>query len=208
MAIRGEMRRLSDFLPDILIEAQGCDELTAKASLRRVVEELCDIGFGSLKETREIDEGDVTEDDRWVRVSLCVEQVLRIHRVEVKSGCWRNVKDYLFEDGAVFIPVRYFPSDMDENPTHVCVSYDGIPGVDDEFQDSERLTRWRRLIISKVLCDLFSMEGQPWANGSRYQIYLERAQKLQESFVLTDWMQGGAIRTGSAAVGPEENVFC
>lgn len=208
MATRGAMRRLSDFLPDILIEAQGCDEVTAKASLRRVVEELCDIGFGAQKMVREVDEGDVTEDERWVRVALDCERVLRVHRVEVKSGAWREVRDWTLEDGEVFIPVRYFPSELDENLTQVRVSFDSVPGVDEEFEDTERLTRWRRLIIAKVLCDLFSMTGQPWANPTRYQVYVERADRLQESFVLTDWMQDGAVRGMSAAVGASENVFC
>ena len=201
---RVAVRRYSDLLPDVLIEAQGCDEITALAALRRSVETLsqsygfCEADIFPVVTAESIKAGDD------VRIGFPEESVLAVESVTTSMG--QPLERWTLADGILTLSTKELPSGRD---VALCVHYSIMPSVDGEFPNPARFTKWRNLIVARALEDLFAMPKQPWADTTRFQLYRERASKWLEDFLITEHHFHGDARSRSAAqVTPAYNVFC
>ena len=208
---RHTIRKLADLLPEVLIEAQGCDEITARAALTRAYEGLC-VEYGFCEETMwlTVHKEDLAEDG-CVHLSLDRQNVLQITEVSRKGANHTFLPiPFTYDGREVVIPHLHLPSDLERNGHGVGlrVKVQMMPDVDEDLKDVAMVTKWRNLIVAKTLEDLFSMEGQRWTSAARYQLYAAKAEKLVESFLITERHFGGVAQSRCAAASPAFNVFC
>ena len=207
---RHTIRKLTDLLPEILIEAQGCDEITAEAALRRAYEGLCmEYGFGEQTMWLTIHESDRDEEGD-VRISLDNQNLLQVMSVCRKSRFDFEPVAFLYDGRELVIPRGALPFTIDKNGHGVGlrVTATFMPDVDEELRDAARVTKWRQLVVAKTLEDLFSMEGQRWTSAARYQVYASKADKMLETYLITERYYGNVAQSRSAASSPMFNVFC
>jgi hypothetical protein len=215
MAIKNKKRhtitKLSDLLPEILIEAQGCDEVTALAALRRAYEGLC-VSYGFDEQDLWVTLGEKDRDeDGSVSLELDSQEILQVESVSRKSE-YGTIREMPFSyDGDVLrIEARDLPDQLETNGHRLGIKITAtfMPNVDDEFRNTATVTKWRLLIVAKTLEDLFSMEGQRWTSAARYQVYANRADKLLEDYLIYDKYYQGKHEAKSSASSPSMNIFC
>lgn len=210
MKRRSTLHSISDLLPEVLIEAQGCDEITAKAALRRAVETLCqNHSFGEQDLWFSVDKDDVT-DENEVILPIDESIVSRINSVSYKGSRHQYVEISAFwENGRLYIPSNSLPIDTSRNghKIGVKVNVDAMPDVDADIEDFERFTKWRHLIVDVALEDLLSMEGKPWANNTRYQFYARRALHSIEEFLLNENYSRGKVGERFAGPNPACSIW-
>ena len=182
--------KLQDLLPDVLIEAQRCDDITAKKALERTAEELAyEHNFFTGKLRRKYDQ-DTDEVYRgMIRAKVFPVDALSILDVlecEV-DGRARGVSVER-EPGRVLV---YCPRWKDAGEVEMVISY--LPPMDEDVLDPEVLTVGRRVLVAGALADLFAMSNQPWANPERSQLWRSR---FWES--LASW-KSREFRCGSGA---------
>lgn len=163
--------KLKDLLPDVLIEAQRCDEITAKKALERTAEELAyEHNFFTGKLRRKYDEDTDEEYHGMLRAKVFPVDELSILDVlacEV-DGRERGVRVER-EPGRVLV---YCPRWKDAGEVEMLISY--LPPMDEDVLDPEVLTVGRRVLVAGALADLFAMTNQPWANPERSQLWRSR----------------------------------
>lgn len=163
--------KLKDLLPDVLIEAQRCDEITAKKALERTAEELAyEHNFFTGKLRRKYDEDTDEEYHGMLRAKVFPVDELSILDVlacEV-DGRERGVRVER-EPGRVLV---YCPRWKDAGEVEMLISY--LPPMDEDVLDPEVLTVGRRVLVAGALADLFAMSNQPWANPERSQLWRSR----------------------------------
>lgn len=203
------VRKLEDLLPEVLIEAQGCDEITALAALRRAVETLCQShGFGEVTLPATIREEDIAARRPCV-VSLGDMNLLRVLSVtQFVPGRKPEASDAWFvQDGRVFIGTSYLPTGKGDIKLRIKAEF--MPDVDGRVPDAGRFTKWRHLVVAQALADLFAMPKQPWYDATRYLLYADRADRYLEDYLVTEHHYKGDARSPSAA--PKDtsgNIFC
>lgn len=213
MKQRRTLRRLRDLLPEILIEAQRCDEITAEAALRRTYEELCTQHlFGEHEVHIPIAETDLQGNGEAV-FPLCRCEVLQVlHARVVDDSGYKSYPEYRYDKrgGQLIFKNEDLPSkdNLKNGNFELVVVIDAIPAVDDDITDFEKFTKWRSLIVAKTLEDLFAMDGQPWANPTRYQIWASRASRYLEDYLIKEVHLEGDARSRTAAVPISQNIFC
>lgn len=163
--------KLKDLLPDVLIEAQRCDEITAKKALERTAEELAyEHNFFTGKLRRKYNEDTDEEYHGMLRAKVFPVDELSILDVlacEV-DGRERGVRVER-EPGRVLV---YCPRWKDAGEVEMLISY--LPPMDEDVLDPEVLTVGRRVLVAGALADLFAMTNQPWANPERSQLWRSR----------------------------------
>lgn len=163
--------KLKDLLPDVLIEAQRCDEITAKKALERTAEELAyEHNFFTGKLRRKYNEDTDEEYHGMLRAKVFPVDELSILDVlacEV-DGRERGVRVER-EPGRVLV---YCPRWKDSGEVEMLISY--LPPMDEDVLDPEVLTVGRRVLVAGALADLFAMTNQPWANPERSQLWRSR----------------------------------
>lgn len=209
MKRRDALHSLSDLLPEILIEAQGCDEITAKAALRRSVETLCqNHSFGAVDMWFQIDKEDVNDENEVV-LPIDESIVIRINGVYYKGPHHKyiEVSEAFWENGRLYIPSVCLPINSTRNGHRVGVKVemDIMPDVDADIENIDRFTKWRNLIIDTTLEDLLSMDGKPWANGARYQVFAKRAATSLEEFLINEKYSHGKV--GERTVAPSCSIW-
>ena len=208
---RGAVNELRDLLPEVLIEAQGCDEITALSALRRTVETLCQShGFGEESIATSVSREDV-QAGKVVRVSLPYSTLLRVVSVDEvdADGGRRPLRKWRVERDFVAVPTRELATPPEGERATVVVRAEFMPDVDAPVMDVERFTKWRHLVVAWALKDLFAMPRQPWADTTRYALYAERADRFLEDFLITEQHFGNDARSRSAAPATAcMNVFC
>lgn len=183
--------KLQDLLPDVLIEAQRCDEITARKALERTAEELAyEHNFFQATIRRKYDAD--TEEKYYGMMRAKIFPVDEMSVLDVLScevdGRTRGVRAER-EPGRILVFCPRWKSDGGE--VEMRVSY--LPLMDEETLDPEALTPGRRVIVSGALSDLFSMGNQPWASAERAALWRSR---FFES--LASW-KSRAFRGGSGA---------
>lgn len=208
---RGAVHELRDLLPEVLIEAQGCDEITALGALRRAVETLCQShGFGEESIATSVSREDVAS-GKMIRVSLPYANLLRVVAVDEvdEDGGHKPLGKWRVERNAVAVSTRELATPPEGERATVVVRAEFIPDVDAPVMDVERFTKWRHLVVAWALKDLFAMPRQPWADTTRYALYAERADKFLEDFLIAEQYFGNDARSRSAAPATAwGNVFC
>ena len=209
--VRKTVRALEDLLPEVLIEAQGCDRVTALAALRRAYESLCQ-SYNFDERTFWVR---VSEADRRTDGSAAV-RLGRQNLIQVSSVCTKDPYGGFFAvafslDGDLLvIPESELPEELERNGhafgLRVTASF--MPDVDGNVEDSAELTKWRLLVVAKALEDLLSMESQPWTSAARYQIYRERTERFIEDYLIAEKFHAGIEAPPRATVPPSMNVFC
>lgn len=203
------VRKLEDLLPEVLIEAQGCDEITALAALRRAVETLCQShGFGEATLPVTLREKDV-EAGRPCAAYLGGHNLLRVLSVTLfVPGREPEASDAWFTHGdRVIIGTSYLPTGKGDIRAEVKAEF--MPDVDGRVPDAERFTKWRHLVVAQALADLFAMPKQPWYDATRYLLYADRADRYLEDFLVTEHHYKGDARSPSAAPqNSSGNIFC
>lgn len=163
--------KLQDLLPDVLIEAQRCDDITAKKALERTAEELAyDHNFFTGKLRRKYDKETEEEALGMVRAKVFPVDALSILDVLecTVDGRGRGVS-VRHEPGRVLV---YCPRWKDAGEVEMLISY--LPPMDEDVLDPEVLTVGRRVLVAGALADLFAMSNQPWANPERSQLWRSR----------------------------------
>lgn len=186
--------KLKDLLPDVLIEAQRCDEITAKKALERTAEELAyehNFFTGTLR--RKYDEDTDEEYHGMLRAKVFPVDELSILDVlacEV-DGMERGVRVER-EPGRVLV---YCPRWKDAGEVEMLISY--LPPMDEDVLDPEVLTVGRRVLVAGALADLFAMSNQPWANPERSQLWRSRFWEALASWKSREF-RGGSWATVQA----------
>lgn len=201
------IKQYEDLLPDILIEAQQCDGVTALAALRRTIEGLA-TEYDFFVETNCVTVS-VVEDVDWVKIPIDERNLLQILSVEyIVDGDEANprpVEWKVVSHDMLFVR-NVSGGENEEVSFKITASY--MPDFDAEIKHRDLVTKWRSLIVAKTLEDLFSMEGQPWANASRFQIYAIRSAKFLEDFIYTERISKHDSRSQSASLPSSRNIFC
>ena len=176
MAKRRTIKRISDLLPDILIEAQRCDAITAQKVLEHAAEDLAyNYGFFRLTQTFSI--GDTTPTEKMNHVDCYVlyldeMEALSVEKVEglLDNNETRVMGGYFFDaqDGKLYVQKTAVPGD----DARLLVHYSALPGVDDDVSESAALTRGRRVLLSLALYELFSQAGTQWGNPDRAAFWM------------------------------------
>ena len=208
---RGAVHELRDLLPEVLIEAQGCDEITALSALRRAVETLCQShGFGEESIATSVSREDVIS-GKVIRVSLPYSNLLRVVSVDEvdEDGTHMPLGKWRVERDAVAVSTRGLATPPEGERATVVVRAEFMPDVDAPVMDVDRFTKWRHLVVAWALKDLFAMPKQPWADTTRFQVYADRADRFLEDFLTTEQYFRNDARSRSAAPASASlNIFC
>ena len=206
---RCTVRKFEDLLPEVLIEAQGCDEVTALAALRRAYETLCmSYNFDERTFWATLTEADRQEDGS-AEIALGRQNLIQVVQVCSKDGGRFLAMDFAVDGDRLIIPAKELPDKLERNghAFGVRITASFMPDADGEIEDSAEFTKWRLLIVAKALEDLFSMEGQPWTSAARYQIYRERTARFVEDYLIAEKYHAGKEAPQQASISPAYNVF-
>lgn len=162
---RGVITKLSDLLPDVLIEAQRCDGITARKALERTAEELAyDHNFFTAKFQRTYNQETPIQKwppPSWRLFPIDDISVLEVLSCAVDGNMWDVATN--FDSGNIYVACPRWKKDG--GVVDFEVSY--LPYLDEDLLDERILTKDRRVIVAGALRDLFSMSGKPWANETR-----------------------------------------
>lgn len=210
---RHTVTNLKDLLPEVLIEAQGCDEITALAALRRAYEKLC-ISHGFDERTIMVScrPDKVEQVGHLGHIKVGEQNMLRILNVErvFKDNGKRNIKPCPFDQipGGFAVPMTVLFADDDSNLCFFRVTMTAMPDLDGKIYKTEKVTKWRNLLVAVALKDLFSMEGQPWASGARLSHYTIECDQYLSAFAITEGYYGSENTHYFASAPASTNVFC
>lgn len=189
MAKRRTIKRISDLLSDILIEAQRCDAITAQKVLERAAENLAyNYGFFRLTQTFSISATTPTEKVNGVDcyvLYLDEMEALAVEKIEVLVGNeTRATGGFYFKalGGKLYVQ----KSAVYEDDARILVYYTALPSVDDDLSETEALTRGRRVLLSLALYDLFSMAGTQWGNPDRAAFWMRNFTEALESWTYNE----------------------
>lgn len=193
MARRQTIKRLSDLIPDILIEAQRCDEITAQKALERAVEDLAwNHHFFMTTQTLSVNEK--TPKEMFNNVEYYVLYLDEMETNYVDKVAFINDDDsvsniggfLLDEGGKMLLTTRAVP----KKEGRVRITYAMMPSVDADFDETAALTRGRRIIVALALYDLFSMTDQPWGNPDRAAFWMRAYTEALERWKYNDRFRG------------------
>ena len=175
--------KLIDLLPDVLIEAQRCDAITAERSLQRTVEDLAyNHNLFRVWTTRAYDEKTPQfgpEPTRTLGKVFTVDDLSVLDvREAIIDGDPRACDSATYESGQLFVISRRWKDDGGEVRFLLTV----MPLIDATVFPPSTLTRDRLLIINGTLADLFSMPNKAWSDERRGALYLARFQEALESW--------------------------
>lgn len=176
MAKRRTIKRVSDLVPDVLIEAQRCDGITAQKVLEHAAESLAyNYGFFRMTQTFSISETTPTEKMNHIDCYvfyLDEMEALAVEKVEglVGTSDTRTMGGFYFDaqDGKLYVQKSAVPS----ADARILVHYSALPGVDDDVSETAALTRGRRVLLSLALYELFSQSGTQWGNPDRAAFWM------------------------------------
>lgn len=174
MAKRRTVKRLSDLVPDLLIEAQRCDEITALKTLERTAEHLAyNYGFFSTTMTFAIGDTTTTEERNHVPCYTFFtddSEILSVERMEaiLKNGTVGIGGFEVGQEGRVYVAKAAVPGGA-ESLRMICTM---LPALDDDVSESVAMTRGRRVITSYALYELFSIPNQPWSSPDRASYWM------------------------------------
>lgn len=193
MARRQTIKRLSDLIPDILIEAQRCDEITAQKVLERAVEDLAwNHHFFMTTQTLSVNEK--TPKEMFNNVEYYVLYLDEMETNYVDKVAFINDDDsvsniggfLLDEGGKMLLATRAVP----KKSGRVRITYAMMPSVDADFDETAALTRGRRIIVALALYALFSMTDQPWGNPDRAAFWMRVYTEALERWKYNDRFRG------------------
>lgn len=175
--------KLIDLLPDVLIEAQRCDAITAERSLQRTVEDLAyNHNLFRVWTTRKYDDATPKfgpEPTRSLGKVFSVDDLSVLDvREAIIDGDPRACDSATYESGQLFVISRKWQVGGGEVRFLLTV----MPLLDGTVFPPATLTRDRLLIINGTLADLFSMPGKAWSDERRAALYLLRFQEALESW--------------------------
>lgn len=184
MANRSVVRRLSDLIPDILIEAQRCDAITARKALERAAEDLA-YNHGFFRTTYTFTISETTTEEEYHGKPCYVfyvddTEVLGVEKIEaLGDGSTRVIDGYTVgAEGRVYVDKRAIPGSTDRLRFTCSI----LPTVDEDVSESTAMTRGRRVILSLALYDVFGMPGQIWSNPDRASFWMRAFTEALETW--------------------------
>lgn len=174
MGKRALATKLIDLLPDVLIEVQRADGISAEKALQRTVEDLAyNHGFFRVWLDRKYGEG----------------------TPKVGTPVWRQDGRIFFVDEASVL--RVVTAFVDDRPFQGTLSLEAgrilatggpwkekggdihflvelMPDLDMTFADPTWLTRERQTIVTGAIADLYGQPNRTWSNPDQYGLWRQR----------------------------------
>lgn len=184
MANRRVVRRLSDLVPDILIDAQRCDEITTRKALERAVEDLA-YNHGFFRTTLTFSILDTTTVERVNDVDYYVffsddTEILTVDHVEaiLPNGAQSIGGFEMRMEGKIYVAKWAVPS----NATALRFYCTMLPMLDEDVTESSAMTRGRRVIVALALYDVYSKPGKQWSSPDAAAYWMRTFQEAMASW--------------------------
>lgn len=204
MAKRRTVKRLSDLVPDLLIEAQRCDEITALKTLERTAEHLA-YNYGFFSTTMTFSIGDTTTTETRNNVPCYVfftddTEILSVEKLEavLENGTITIGGFEVGAEGRVYVAKAAIPGNL-VSLRMICTM---LPALDDDVSETSAMTRGRRVITSYALYELFAIPNQPWSSPDRSGYWMRAFIEALET-----WNYNERLRNNTGGIMLTNNPF-